>query len=469
MIAVPMAAGVLAFIPGWARQRPWILPFVGVFHFTMTILALRDYPSTAPHEWIALDSLGCIFLGIVSSVFLICSFYAPGYLAIRAERPNRMLCAGIPVMLGSATLIIFSQHLGLLWVAMEMTTVAAAPLIYFNRTTRSIEATWKYLVIGSVGIALALLGSFFLAYSAHAGGMETTLFLPDLRAHATGFSRPWVRAAFVLLLVGFGTKMGLAPLHTWKPDAYGEAPGLVGALLAGGLTNCAFLALLRVYTIVNAAGEGVFARELLVGMGLFSMATAAVFMIRQRDFKRLLAYSSVEQMGILVLGIGIGGMAAWGALLHAINNALNKCAVFLAAANIHRSYGSKNIEHVSGALRKLPVTSALFLATFFAITGSPPFGIFISELTILAAAIKSGQRAVAFGFLFFLGAIFIAMGSTILAIVHRRDEHSEAPDPGDTLANNFPLILALAPVLVMGLWIPAPLAKILEEAVLSLG
>lgn len=464
LVALPIACGVLAFIPGWSRARPWMLPVVGIAHFGLACEAIALRGAPGPDAWIALDALGAVVLGIVSAVFLACSFYAPGYLAIRADRPNRLFCACLPAMLGCATLLILAQHLGLLWVAMELTTLAAAPLIYFNRTALSIEATWKYLVIGSVGVALALLGSFFLAYAAHQGGVDTGLDFASLAAHAPAFSKPWVRAAFVLLLVGFGTKMGLVPLHTWKPDAYGEAPGLVGALLAGGLTNCAFLALLRVHRVVVAAGEGIFAGRLLVGMGLLSMTTAAVFMIRQRDFKRLLAYSSVEHMGILALGIGIGGAAAWGALLHAINNALVKCVVFLAAANIHRAYGSKNIEHVAGAMRRLPITGALFLAAFFAITGSPPFGIFFSELTILVGAFQSARPVLALAFLAVLGAIYIGMGATFLAVVQRRDPHSEPRDPSDTLLRNLPLLLALAPVVILGLWIPEPLRRLLAEA-----
>ena len=253
---------------------------------------------------------------------------------------------GLLVFLAMTSLLALAQHLGLLWVAMEATTLATAPLLYFNRTARSLEATWKYLMIGSVGIAIALLGSLFLAYSAHVGGAEPSLLFDDLLAGAGTFSRPWLRASFVLLLVGYGTKMGLAPLHTWKPDAYGEASGIVGALLAGGMTNCAFLALLRVYRVVNAAGEGDFARELLVFMGLLSIALAAVFVVRQRDIKRMLAYSSVEHVGILVLGIGLGGIGVFGALLHAINNGLTKGILFLSAGNIHRAYGSKNIDEV---------------------------------------------------------------------------------------------------------------------------
>jgi hypothetical protein len=223
-----------------------------------------------------------------------------------------------------------------MWVAIEACTLSSAPLLYFNQNPRSLEATWKYLLIGSVGIALALLGSYFLAYSALRGGMSTSLFFRDLVREAPHLSHPWLRSAFILLFVGYGTKMGLAPMHSWKPDAYGEAPGLVGALLAGGLTTAAFLAVLRFFQICNAAHDVAFARSMMVTIGLFSMAVAAVFMVRQRDYKRMLAYSSVEHMGILVLGIGIGGAGIFGSLLHVINNGLTKGVLFLAAANIHR-------------------------------------------------------------------------------------------------------------------------------------
>ena len=168
--------------------------------------------------------------------------------------------------------MVLSHHLGLMWVAMEATTLVTAPLIYFNHNARSLEATWKYLLIGSVGIALALLGSFFLAYASLKAGLESTLLFDQLVNDAPHLSPPWLRAAFVLLFIGYGTKMGLAPMHTWKPDAYGEAPGMVGTLLAGGVTSCAFLAILRVYAICNAGADAKFAREIMVFMGLLSMA-----------------------------------------------------------------------------------------------------------------------------------------------------------------------------------------------------
>jgi hydrogenase-4 component F len=356
-----------------------------------------------------------------------------------------------------------------MWVAMEATTLVSAPLLYFNQSARSLEATWKYLLIGSVGIALALFGSLFLAYASPKAGPESTLLFDQLIKDAPDLSPPWLHAAFVLLFIGYGTKMGLAPMHTWKPDAYGEAPGLVGTLLAGGVTSSAFLAILRVYQICQAGSEGAFAREVMIVVGLFSMAVAAVFMVRQRDFKRMLAYSSVEHMGILVLGIGIGGPAIYGALLHLINNGLTKGVLFLSSGNIHRAYGSKLTDDVRGAIQRVPLSGALFLAGFLAITGSPPFGPFVSEFTIVNAAIGSGQYVVGGLFLLLLCIVFIGMGATVLAVV-------QGEPPAGTMANSYrdtvrttrPIVLFMALVLLLGLYIPPPLETLLHDAAHSL-
>jgi hydrogenase-4 component F len=283
-------------------------------------------------------------------------------------------------------------------------------------------------------------------------------------------SRPWLQVAFVLLFVGYGTKMGLAPMHSWKPDAYGEAPGLVGALLAGGLTTCAFLALLRFYHINSAAGEGEFARGLMITIGIVSIAVGAVFMIRQRDIKRMLAYSSVEHMGILVLGVGIGGLATYGALLHLINNALTKGLLFLAAANIHRAYGSKNVDVVRGALRRVPVSGALFLAGFFAVTATPPFAPFVSELLIVRGIFETGHYAIAIVFLALVFVVFLGMAQTVIEVV-------QGPVPDglaetgfrDRLGTVGPALLLLCLVVVLGLYVPDELYARIGEAANLLG
>src|SRR5207302_6339912 len=390
---------------------------LGQLALALTAIRQPGEPVSGLDNWLLLDPIGKVVLGFLSVLFFLCSLYAPAYLALRADRPNRIFCANLFAALAMMTLVTLSHHLGLMWVAMEATTLLSAPAIYFNHNARSLEATWKYLLIGSVGIALALFGSFFLAYASLKAGLESTLLFDQLIAHAPQLSPPWLHAAFVLLFIGYGTKMGLAPMHTWKPDAYGEAPGVVGTLLAGGVTSCAFLAILRLYKICWASSEAAFAREVMIFMGLLSMAFAAVFMVRQRDFKRMLAYSSVEHMGILVLGIGIGGLAIYGALLHLINNGMTKGVLFLSAGNIHRAYGSKVTDDVRGALQRVPLSGALFLAGFLAITGAPPFGPFISDFTIVNAALGSGQYFEGAMFLLLLGIVFVGMGATVLAVV----------------------------------------------------
>jgi hydrogenase-4 component F len=314
-------------------------------------------------------------------------------------------------------------------------------------------------------VALALLGTFFLAYSSLRGGSGATLAFERLLDGAGGLSKPWLRASFVLLLVGYGTKMGLAPMHSWKPDAYGEAPGVVGAIFAGGVTSGAFLALLRAYRICGAAGEGEFASRLLVSVGLFSMAVAGVFMISQRDFKRMLAYSSVEHMGILALGLGIGGPALYGTMLHVLANCATKGALFLSAGNIHRAYASKSTDQVRGALRRVPLSGAVFVAGFLAITGSPPFGPFVSEFSILEGAFSSGRFLGGVLFLAFLLVAFVGMGVTVLKVSQGRVPRdlglSEYRDGFLTVA---PALAFLAVALLLGLYIPGPLKAMLVEA-----
>lgn len=470
LILLPLCLAALALAVPSDRWRPWLVPAGALAHFVLVCLQLAGGPVRLLHGWLVLDPLGRLVLGFVSLLFLLCALYAPVYLKLRPERPNRVFCACLLAMLSMMTLVTLSHHLGLMWVAMEATTLASAPLLFFNHNPRSLEATWKYLLIGSVGIALALLGSFFLAYASLHEKLESTLLFDDLVRLAPQLSRPWLHAAFVVLFVGYGTKMGLAPMHTWKPDAYGEAPGLVGALLAGGVTSCAFLAVLRFFQICVAAGEGAFAREILVFVGLLSMAVAAVFMVRQRDFKRMLAYSSVEHMGILVLGIGIGGLATFGALLHLLTNGLTKGVLFLSAGNIHRAYGSKLTDDVRGAMRRLPVSGPLFLAGFLVITGSPPGGPFISELTILNGAISGGHFVSAGLFLALLMTVFVGMGATVLRIVQGAPSPRAASTgyhdrPQLVLPILFFLLLAILP----GIWIPPPLEALLNEAVAYLG
>ncbi len=503
LILLPIAVAILALLVPSNRWRPWLLSITGSAHLVTTILLLFFADKQPQNGWIFLDPLGKVLLLGISVLYFFSALYTAGYLQEHQERSNRIFTAALSAALGLGTLVIFSHHLGLMWVAVEGTTLISAPLIYFNQTKRSIEATWKYLLIGSVGIALALLGTFFLAFSAAQSGNTATLAFTELLTLAPKLSKPWLYAAFILLLVGFGTKIGLAPMHTWKPDAYGESPGVVGAIFAGGVSSIAFLALTRVYQITLAAGEMAFMKPLLLFLGFFSMFVAAIFMINQHDLKRMLAYSSVEHMGILAIGLGLGGsLAIYGTIMHIINNMLTKGVLFMSAGNIQRVYGSKLTPQVRGALRVLPFSGYFFLAGFIAITGSPPFAPFVSELTILQGAFSTGQYFAGAALLLLLMFIFLGMGKIVLSAVlgskptdfnsstkaevkisaHEWDHANPLSIRNSSLAEsidshrlqtrrhkeNFftvtPIALLLFIVLLLGVYIPEPLQELLQQA-----
>lgn len=464
LIILPLIGAAVTWLIPFDRLRPKVLSLFTFAHLAVTIQMLASTPPESSGGWFHLDALGKIVLLSTSVLFLFCALYSIGYLFYRRERSNRGLCCGLLICLSAASMVTITHHLGLMWVALETTTIAMAPLIYFNRNARSIEATWKYLLICSVGVALALIGLYFLAYATIVARVEPSLLLDDLIRDAGKLSSGWVHAAFVFLLIGFGTKIGLAPLHTWKPDAYGEAPGLVGALLSGGLVNLAFLALLRVYQLSLATKEILFFQNALVVMGLGSMIVAAIFMARQADFKRMLAYSSVEHVGIMAVALGLGGKAIFGALFHILANGLSKGVMFLSSGNIHRSYNSKSTDHVRGALRRLPWSGGLFLAGFIAITGSPPFAPFISEFTIVSSAFMQGRMLIGVVFLVSLTVIFIGMALTVLPMVMGEvPPDSETTSYRDTFFTVGPPLVLLLLVFLLGVWIPGPLMTLLNE------
>jgi hydrogenase-4 component F len=470
VILAPLAFAAVALALPSNRRRPAVLLAGALVHAAGVIRLFASAPGPRAGDWLALDAIGKVTLLTTTILFVAAAVYAQGYLSRRQDRDNRVFVGGLLGLLAAMTTVALSHHLGLTWVAMEASTLATAPLIYFNHNARSLEAAWKYLLIGSLGIALALLGTFFLALAGGAPGGPRSLFVEELVAVGPSLSRPWVRAAFVFLLVGYGTKMGLAPLHSWKPDAYGEAPGLLGALLAGGLTNFAFLAVVRVFQVTRAAGEEAFARDALVALGLFSIGLAAVFVVGQKDFKRMLAYSSVEHMGILALGIGLGGPAAAGAFFHCLNNGLTKGVVFLSAGNIHRAYGSKTTDDVHGAARLLPVSGPLFLAGFLAVTGSPPFSPFFSEFAILNGAFGAGRFWVGALFLAFLAVIFVGMGTTVLAVVQGDPGRApRGPATRDHWLMAAPPLVLMVVVLLLGLFLPQGLKDLFGAAASLVG
>ena len=395
-------------------------------------------------SWLGLDALGALFLGTTTLLFLVVALHAQA----TVPHQDRAYVPALLWFLSAMTLVTVSQHLGVLWVGVEATTLASAPLVYHHRDAHALEAAWKYLLLCSVGIALALLGTFLVALAAGGGRGPVPLTVSGLVALGHRLDPKLMAGAFVFLLVGYGTKMGLAPMHTWLPDAHSQAPSGASALLSGALLSCAFLALLRGWQVATAAGLGAFAGRLFVVFGMASMGLAAAFIVGQRDYKRLLAYSSMEHMGVLALGVGIGGVATYGAVLHALNHSLAKGMLFLVAGNILAAYGSRHTSAVRAVSPRLPWSGALWLLGFFALAGSPPSGLFVSELTVLRGILAAGRWGVAVLYLAALAAVFAGMSSIVLRMAQGQPDEDElratAPErwsavlPPALLADNLP-------------------------------
>jgi hydrogenase-4 component F len=494
LVLLPIVAGLGAWFIHSNRPRRLLLIAAALTHLGLTGHAWIERPGPVFSGWLLLDDLGLLFLSIVSVLFLAAAFYAVGYfqredwgkrqdfedgfLFTNAREATFTCC--LLFFLGTMSLVCLSQDFGLLWVAVEATTLASAPLIYFHRHRRSLEATWKYLMICSVGIGLALLGNFFLAVASTIGPNKSIpMIVGSLVANGALLHPLWLKVAFLFLVVGYGTKLGLAPMHTWLPDAHSEAPSMVSSLLSGALLNCAFLAVLRILQVCIAAGQGAFGQEVLLGFGLLSMTIAALFIVGQSDFKRMLAYSSIEHMGILALAVGLGGAAYFGALFHAVNHSLTKAMLFLVAGNILTAYKTKSAQEVRGAVKFLPISGVLWFAGFLAITGSPPFGPFLSELIILKSALDQGRIAIAIAFLLLLSVIFIGMAAIVLKMCQGSPvsqstgeslqvENAREVRTESALAVIPPLALGLG-VLVLGIYLPPALHGLIEHAAKAIG
>ncbi|HVU36624.1 MAG TPA: proton-conducting transporter membrane subunit [Opitutaceae bacterium] len=463
LIIVPLAGAALAAAWPSDRTRPWLLPGVGGVHVLLSFWLLFHPPAIAPGAWFGFDPLARAVLPAVSLLFLVCSAYSVPYLRLRAERSNRVFVASLLAVLGLLSAGHQARHLGFLWIATEAVTLACVPLLHFNGTARAFEATWKYLLVGGTGIALSLLGSFCLGYASLRGGGSGDLTFASLIGQGVGLSRPWTLAAWVLLLAGYGTKMGLAPMHTWKPDAYGEAPGIVGAMLAGGVTTVAFTAVLRVRAVVAAAGAGAIADRTLLAIGLFSMVVAAVFLLGTRDFKRMLAYSSVEHMGILAIGAALGPAGAFAALFHVWSNSLTKGSLFLSAGNVRRAAGARSADEVAGMMQVTPRSAALFVTGMFAVTACPPFGPFFSELRVVQAAFEAHRPGAAILFLGCLLFAFFGLTRLVFAIVDGRPRVASRA-AGRRFPETLQVVIPPALLLLLSLWLGLATPAVLQNA-----
>ena len=401
ILAVPLAAVALTLVDGWRLARAATC-VSGLVSLALAILiAIKvDHGRVlgAAGGWLRVDSLGAVFLLATGLLYAMAGVFSIGYLGVEETRPGfprfaKRYYALLNLFGWSMLLVPLAADFGTLWVAVELTTIISALLVAIDRTDAALEASWKYVLIASSGLGIALLSIIVLyATGTHVLGSAYVPRFERFLAHAHGLSPDAVRLSFVLALVGFGTKVGFVPMHTWLPDAHSEAPAPVSALLSGSLLAGAFYAILRFFQVTVATGNRAFGEHALIVFGVISLVAASFFVLRQGNYKRLLAYSSIEHMGIIALGIGFGApLAVAGALLHVITHASAKGLAFLGTGSLLRGYDTKEVDGVTNAGRAMPWTGPMFLAAGLALCGLPLSGVFRSEFQIVAGGFAQSQ------------------------------------------------------------------------------
>jgi hydrogenase-4 component F len=422
-------------------------------------------------RYLRADSLTSFFLINIGLIFGLVLTYSVGYLRHIPEgrfSSPRWFYGLVFLFLFTMVSVYLSANLGMLWIFVEATTLASALLVGFYNTEGAVEAGWKYLIVCTVGIAFALFGTITLYLAAVRAGLDPANALDWARlmdaAPSLSGARDLVKVAFVFVAVGYGTKVGFVPMHSWLPDAHAEAPSPISALLSAVLLNCAMYALLRFDAITcRAIGAG-FSHTLLLIFGAISVLVAALLMIVQRDLKRLLAYSSIEHMGIVAIGVGLGGaLGLYGALLHAFNHSIAKTLLFFTAGNVRERFGTLRMERIRGMARVLPWTSTGLIVGSLAIVGMPPFGLFVSEFIILAAAFAQAKYAIAVIVLIGLSVVFGALLHHFQRMLS--GDATEAAGKPKLLVSDFaPMAICAAALLVLGVRIPVAFVHLLHKA-----
>ncbi len=428
LILIPLlSAGVCYFLKN-IRLQYSISLFVSAVHLLLSLLIFIGWYKTDLPFFFSTDSLSKLFLLVLSNVYfwvvLVSFSYLKRPVTPNSEEGKRYYFLLLNFYLFANTAAILSNHYGMYWVAAEGTTLSVAPLIYYYRNEEALEAMWKYLFLVSIGIAFAFIGILFLTLSAKGTPLEgQQLFFSEFVKQAGTLNPVWLKASFIFIFVGLSTKIGIAPMHSADVDATSNSPSPIAALMSGSLRVTALLGVMRIFQIMQPTSTYDFAKTILIIGGLLSLLFAFVFMFKVNNYKRMLAYSSIEHLGIITLGIGIGGLAFVGAMYHIIYNSLNKVVLFFSAGNIHHRYKTREVDGVKSVLNILPWSGWLLMISFLSISAIPPFGIFFSELMIFEGMLFSDKPWILAVTMFLLLFIFINMGKTLFQMLYKKDEN----------------------------------------------
>jgi len=471
VLLIPLgAAGLLAMLPSyrWAARLNVAASFLT---FVAAILLLFQRP--APTPFTQIDDLNIVFVVLNTFVALTTGLFSASYIAHEVEigrltpRYLRFYHAMFQFMMFGMNLALVANNIGLMWVAIELATLTTILMVGIYRTSEALEAAWKYFILGSVGIALALFGTILVYTAARPviGAGLGAMAWTELIRRVADFDPALLNLAFVFLLLGYGTKVGLVPLHAWLPDAHAEGPTPISAVLSGLLLNVALYAVLRFKILLAGNPHTLAAGPLMVAMGLVSLLFAALMLYRRRDIKRLFAYSSIEHMGIIAFAFGIGGpLANFAGLLHMTMHSLTKSAIFFSVGHISQVKGTQRIADIGGLSVTHPVLGWTLVIGVAAIAGLPPSGIFMSEFLVVSSTFARAPLLavpLVIGLLIAIGALFLQLGS----IVFGEPRGSTAPDR----ASYAPFLAHLSLVIIAGFYLPGPIVSWFQNVARLLG
>jgi hydrogenase-4 component F len=481
LLIVPLAAGLACAVArGSSKVSPVVTVTSGVACFGL-VLAL--VPAAAHHDlsylsYLRVDAVSAIFLLATGFLYAAVGIYSVGYISRHGhdDRYARRFYAGFNLFGWAMLAAPLMSSLALLWIAVEITTIISALLVAIEDTDGAAEAAWKYVLIASAGLGLALLATMFAYFAgSQVLGEHYNLAVGPLIGVGSHLPATPVRLAFVLALLGYGTKVGLFPVHTWLPDAHSEAPTPVSALLSGSLLAVSFYAVLRYYQVAAACLGGAFPRDALLAFGVASLLLAALYLFGQRDIKRLLAYSSIEHMGILAIGVSFGApVALAGVMLHVLAHAAAKANAFMGAGVFTVKYRTKQIASMRGALEVLPWSGPLFLLAVFALSAMPPSGIFRSEFQIVYGGLGSGHDAAAAVLVVLVTIAFLGLTTASTRILFtpapRSLSAAAALGRGEPSAwMVIPAVAGMVVLFVLGVHPPGELTDLISRAVAQLG
>ncbi len=462
------------------RRSLRLLIFAAVLSFVCSVGVLASWAREGTlrfaDNWLVSDSTSRLFIALISTVFTGVALYVYNRALTYplAARNIQKFVRSTLLFFSISVLAILSNHFILMWLLLEASTLAATPLIYHQKGSASVRGAWRYLLFSSVGLSLAFLGFLCLAEGFAVGfrvaqsPAEVSFFFDHLATFsAQACVHPWKELGLILLFLGFGTKLGLAPMYSWLPETYDTAPPSVTVLLSAIQFNAVMIAVFRIFEFFQPLQSDLVRYELIV-LGLVTILVSAFHIVVAKNYKRLIAYASINHAGVIALGLGIGRSAAFGVVLYVISNALVKAILFLTCGNIKARYHTKSILEIKGLIKTMPFSGGLFMVGMFALLGFAPFGSFLGEVLIMKSMIDGQHYAVFALFFLITSIVFVAMGRAIFPMIWGEPNH-ETSLHGESIYTLLPNLFFIFLLLSLGLYVPPAANALLQDIAIGIG